>query len=233
MTDSHPFCLMSSHSWDMAIWKFDHENPWYGPCVWSKVKVTLLAQQPIDLLLLHLTSVGPAIPEKKAIWKFDLEKSKVKVMTKVKTIDYIWGQVFNRYVHFFYFVATGSFCHKIYLIPYLTLIIQGQGHGQGQTWWSHLRHWGSIYWFAHIFEVVNHFWLRYSKFHIWPWKFQGQGHGQGQTQWSHLRPRVQSIGLLLVSRQLDHFWLRYRKFYIWPPKFKVKVSTKIAQNLIG
>ena len=33
MTDSHPFCLMSSHSWDMAIWKFDHENPWYRPWV--------------------------------------------------------------------------------------------------------------------------------------------------------------------------------------------------------
>ena len=125
----------------------------------------------------------------------------------------------------------------------------------------------------------HHFWLRYSKFHIWPWKFkvkvmakvnpmitfealssinmfafhfvaigpflaeiqqipyltlkiQGQCHGQGQTPWSHLRPRVVSICLLFVSWQSDHFWLRYSKFYIWPWKFKVKVTMKVAQNLI-
>ena len=49
---------------------------------------------------------------------------------------------------------------------------------------------------------------------------------------SHFRPRVQSICLLFVSWQLDHFWLRYSKFHIRPWKFKVKVTTKIDQNLI-
>ena len=41
--------------------------------------------------------------------------------------------------------------------PYLTLKIQGHGHGQGQTQSSHLR------------PTVH---MRYSKFHIWPWKFK-------------------------------------------------------------
>ena len=125
----------------------------------------------------------------------------------------------------------------------------------------------------------NHFWQRYSKFHIWPWKFKVKvmpkvkpnGHIWGlennryvcflfrakctifgwdiansifdlensrsrswpsQTQWSHMRSRVQSMCLLYVSWQSDQFWSRYSKFHIWPWKFKVKVTTKIDQNLI-
>ena len=64
-------------------------------------------------------------------------------------------------------------------------------------------------------------------------KIQGQGHGQGQTRWSHLKPRVQSMCLLFASWQSDHFLLRYGQLDIWPWKFKVKVTTKIAQNLIS
>ena len=32
---------------------------------------------------------------------------------------------------------------------------------------------------------------------------------------------------------IDHLWLRYSQFDIWPWKFKVKVTTKIDQNLIS
>ena len=69
--------------------------------------------------------------------------------------------------------------------PHLTLKIQGQGHGQGQTHCSHLRHrvpnsmpqmlpmWSDIDWqsICLLFTswLSDHFWLRYSKFHIWPW----------------------------------------------------------------
>ena len=60
----------------------------------------------------------------------------------------------------------------------------------------------------------------------------GEGHGEGQIRWSHLRPRLQAICLLFVSWQSDHFWLRYSKFHIWPWIVKVKVTTKIDQNLI-
>ena len=59
--------------------KFDHENPWSKPCVWSKVKV-----------------------------KFAIENSKVKVMAEVKPIGHIWGLEFNRYVRFSS-VAIGPF----------------------------------------------------------------------------------------------------------------------------
>ena len=112
-------------------------------------------------------------------WKF-----KVTVMAKVKPDGHIWGLEINRYVCFS-FRGNRTIFTEIYSIRYLTLKIQGQGHGQGQTWWSHLK------------------------------------------------PRVQSMCLLFVSWQSDHFWLRYSQFDIWPWIFKVKVTTKIAQNLIS
>ena len=64
-------CQSALPFWDMAIPKFDHENPWSRSCEWSKVKVT-----------------------------FDLQNSKVKVMVKVKPISRIWGLEFNWYVCF-------------------------------------------------------------------------------------------------------------------------------------
>ena len=44
-----------------------------------------------------------------------------------------------------------------------------QGHGQGNTHWSHLRL--GVEWICLLFVSwqSDHFWLRYCKFHIWPW----------------------------------------------------------------
>ena len=64
-------------------------------------------------------------------------------------------------------------------------------------------------------------------------KVQDQSHGQGLTRWSHLKPRVQSMCLLFVSWQSDHSCRRYSQFNVWSWKFKVKVTTKIDQNLIS
>ena len=49
---------------------------------------------------------------------------------------------------------------------------KGQGYGQGQTYWSHLR--PGVQSICLIFALwqSDHFWLRYRKFHIWPWKFK-------------------------------------------------------------
>ena len=71
--NSTPFvqCQSALPFWDTAISKFDHENLWSTPCMWSKVKVTS-----------------------------DLENSKVKVMAKVKPTSHIWGLNFNQYVCF-------------------------------------------------------------------------------------------------------------------------------------
>ena len=41
----------------------------------------------------------------------------------------------------------------------------------------------------------HHFWLRYGKFHIWPWKFKVKVIGQGQISWSRLRHRVQTASV--------------------------------------
>ena len=47
-----------------------------------------------------------------------------------------------------------------------------QSHGQGQTYWSHLRPGVQSICLLFISWQSYHFWLRYSEFHIWPWKFK-------------------------------------------------------------
>ena len=55
-------------------------------------------------------------------------------MAKFKSDGHIWGLNLNSYNMFaFRFVAMGPFLAEIWQIPYLTLKIQGQGDGQGQT----------------------------------------------------------------------------------------------------
>ena len=55
---------------------------------------------------------------------------------------------------------------------HLTLKIQSQGHGQGQTHWSHLRPGVQSTCLFSVSWQSDHFWLRYSKFNNWPWKFK-------------------------------------------------------------
>ena len=47
---------------------------------------------------------------------------------------------------------------------------KGQGHGQGQTHWSHLRPGVQSICLLFVPWQSDHFWLRYSEFDIWPWK---------------------------------------------------------------
>ena len=49
---------------------------------------------------------------------------------------------------------------------------KSQGHGQGQTHWSHLRPGVQLIRLLFVSWQSDHFWLRYSKFHIVPWKFK-------------------------------------------------------------
>ena len=72
----------------------------------------------------------------------------------------------------FRFVAIGPLLAEIQEIPYLTLKIHGQGHGQGQTRWSHLSPKVQSICLLFVLRQSDHFWLRYSEFYIWPWKFK-------------------------------------------------------------
>ena len=72
----------------------------------------------------------------------------------------------------FSFVAIGPLLAEISEIPYLTLKIQGQGHRQGQTRWSHLRPRVQSLCLLFVSWQSDHLWLRHSKFYIWPWKFK-------------------------------------------------------------
>ena len=72
----------------------------------------------------------------------------------------------------FRFVAIGPFLGETWQILYLTLKIRGQGHGQGHTRWSHLSPSVQSICLLFVSWQSHHFWLRYSKFHIWPWKFK-------------------------------------------------------------
>ena len=70
-------------------------------------------------------------------------KSRVKVMCVVKGQGHVWPSKFK-----------------------------GQGYGQGQTWWSHLSPRVQSICLLFASWQSDHFWLRYSKFYIWPWKFK-------------------------------------------------------------
>ena len=72
----------------------------------------------------------------------------------------------------FRFEPIWPFSAEIYQILYLTLKIQGQDHGQSQTRWSHLSPRVQSICLLFVSWQSDHFWLRYSKFYIWPWKFK-------------------------------------------------------------
>ena len=160
-------------------------------------------------------------------WKF-----KVKVKAKVKSDGYIWVLEFNRCVRF-------SLCgnRTIFGRDIANSIFDIENSRSRSSPRSNLmvtfEVLRSISMFAFRFVAIVPFFAEIYSIRYLTLKIQGQGYGQGQTWWSHLKPRVQSMCLLFVSWQSDHFWLRYSQFNIWPWKLKIKVTTKIAQNLIS
>ena len=155
--------------------------------MWSKVKVTFDLQNSKVKVMVKVKSIGHIWGmefnryvcfsfrgnrtifgwySKFYIWPW---KFKVKVMAKVILDDQIWAIEFNRYVCFSFRGNRTIFGWDIGKL-YLTLKIQGQGHGQGQTQWSQLSPRVQSVCLLFVSRQSDHFWLRYSKFHIWPWK---------------------------------------------------------------
>ena len=87
-------------------------------------------------------SIGPPIL-RYSYFKIWPRQSMVKAMCVVKDQGHVWPTKFK-----------------------------GQGYGQGQTHWSHLRPWVQSICLLLVSWQPEQFWLRYSKFHIWPWKFK-------------------------------------------------------------
>ena len=70
-----------------------------------------------------------------------------------------------------------------------------QGHGQGQTHWSHLRPSVQSICLLFVSWQSEHFWLRYSKFHSWPWKFK--------------------VKVMAKIKPDDHIWGLEINRYVW------------------
>ena len=96
-------------------------------------------------------------------WKF-----KVKVIAKVKPDGHIWALEFNRYVCF-------SFCGNRTIFGWdIANSIFDLENSRSRSWprsrWSHLSPRVQSICLLFVSWQSDHFWLRYSKFHIWPWK---------------------------------------------------------------
>ena len=126
---------------------------------------------------------------------FDLENLKSRSLPRSNSLVTFeaWSSI-NMFA--FRFVAIGPFLVEIQQIPYLILKIQGQGHRQGQTWWSHLRLNIQLMYLLFVSWQLDHFWLRYGKLipyltltrQIWGiWKlrpaYSPETPNLGQNQW--------------------------------------------------
>ena len=94
-------------------------------------------------------------------------KSMVKVMCVVKGQGHVWPSKFK-----------------------------GQGYGQGQPHWSHFGPGVQSICLLFRFSWPSyHFWLRYRKFHIWPWKFK--------------------VKVMAKVKPDGHIWALEFNWYVW------------------
>ena len=100
-----------SHSWDKAISDSDLKisTPRSRSWVWWKGKVIQSARYQINSLRFHFKSIRPTIPER-PISKFDLETSKVKVMSEVKGQGHILYPVSNPCTSFSFHINRTNHC---------------------------------------------------------------------------------------------------------------------------
>ena len=115
----------------------------------------------INIFAFRFVAIGPGLVEIYKNSYFTL---------KIQGQGHSQGEGINMFA--FRFVAIGPGLVEIYKNSYFTLKIQGQGHSKGQIWWSHLRPRVQSMCLLFVLWQSDHFWQRYSQFHIWPWKFK-------------------------------------------------------------
>ena len=125
----------------MARWQLKSTRSLFGKFIHLTL-VTKWSQSWSWMIYCHplcAMSIGP--PNLRySYFKIWPRKSMVKVMCVVKGQGHFWPSTFK-----------------------------GQGHGQGQTHWSHLRPRVQSIWLLFVLWQSDDFWL---KIHIWPWKFK-------------------------------------------------------------
>ena len=153
-----------------------------------------------------------------AFSKFDLENPRSRSQLKVTKKVY---HPIDSYP--FRSMSIGPPIPGIQLFQNLTLKIQGQGHGWGQSLKS--QH-GSCIQSTHIPLVpcqLALLFLRYSIFKVWPWKSKVKVIAQGYKE--GIPPYF--FYILFVPCQSALAFLGYSYFKIWPWKFKVKAMREV------
>ena len=160
---SHPsHYLVDPYTWPWSPNGHDHGHEW--PTATSFVQ----CQSALPFWDTTISKFDHENPwSRSSVWSkakvtFDLQNSKVKVMVKFKPIGHIWGLEFNRYVCFSFRGNLTNFGWDI----------ANSIHGQSQTRWSHLSPRVQSISLLFVSWQSDHFWLRYSKFCIRPWKFK-------------------------------------------------------------
>ena len=140
----------------------------------SNLMVLFEAWSSIDIFVFRFVAIGPLLAEIERIPYSILKiqgQGHSQGQPKVKTDGPIWGLKLNRYVCFS-FRGNRTILGRGRANSILTLKIQGQGNGPGQSRWSQLRPRVQSMCLPFVSWQSDHFWLRYSKFHVWSWKLK-------------------------------------------------------------
>ena len=147
----------------------------------NKVGVTSYRLTPLSF---HVNQ--PSVSWDKTFSKFDLEnpRSRSWVRGKLKVITWVQHSIDS---HPFRPMSMGHIISEIQLFQNLTLKIQSQGHGWGQSWKSQS---GCNILSTHILFVPCQSipLLRYSIYKIWPWKSKVKAMGEVDIESHNMGP---------------------------------------------
>ena len=144
---------------------------------WPCISRTYLANNTVDKYMIHKWKIKEKLDESTARRHLKSPRLLSDRSLHLTFQGHGQGQILfaieafsSFYMLAFHFVAIKPSLAEIKQIPNLTLKIHSQGHGQSQMQWSHLRHRVQSICLLFLSWQSDHFWPRYSEFHIWPRK---------------------------------------------------------------